>query len=117
MKDAAPTMPADSYSRSKEMNGVGEATLEAARVLFRAAGYTPDAIDRALVALHGREEAPTRPAELLAAQDVCDWLGVSLSTLWRWKIPHVKICGLRRFYRNEVEKFLHSRYVRKPHIG
>lgn len=99
------------------MNSVSEATLEAARVLFRAAGYNPEAIERALVALDGREEASTAPEELFTAQDVCEWLGISLSTLWRWKIPHVKICGLRRFYRSDVERFLNSRYTRRPHIG
>lgn len=117
MKDAGLTMPADPPSMGKGMNGVSEATLEAVKVLFRAAGYDQEAIERALVALDGGEEAPTRPAKLFTAQDVCGWLGISLSTLWRWKIPHVKICGLRRFYRSDVEKFLNSRYIRRPHIS
>ena len=89
-----------------------DANLEAAKTLLRAAGYEDDAIESAFVVLcNGADEAA--PAdEMLSAREVCDLIGISLSTLWRWGIPHVRVGGLRRFYRSDVDKFLNRRYVR-----
>ena len=93
--------------------GASDANLEAARTLLRAAGYEDDVIESAFVVLcNGADEAASAD-ELLSARDVCDLIGISLSTLWRWGIAHVRVGGLRRFYRSVVEKFLNRRYVRR----
>ncbi|VGO19131.1 helix-turn-helix domain-containing protein [Pontiella sulfatireligans] len=87
--------------------------LSAARTLLRAAGHDDEAIDRAFYALQEWERcAEVSLDNLLSAREVCDWLGISLSTLWRWEIPHIRVGGLRRFYRSDIEKFLNRRYVR-----
>jgi excisionase family DNA binding protein len=92
------------------------ATLDAVKTLLQAADYDTQAIARALTALNGAENDPLTPDQLLTAREVCTWLGISLSTVWRWKIPHVRVCGLRRFYRRDVEMFLSSRYVRNREL-
>lgn len=91
-----------------------EATLEAVKTLLRSVGYDEESIVRSLAALDGPEAVSALPDQLLTAQEVCRWLGISLSTVWRWKIPHIRVCGPRRFYRRDVEKFLNSRYVHTP---
>lgn len=87
--------------------------LSAARTLLRAAGHDDDAIDRAFCVLQERDRcADVASDNLLSAREVYDWLGISLSTLWRWKIPHIRVGGLRRFYHSDIEKFLNRRYIR-----
>ena len=90
----------------------GDANLEAARTLLRAAGYEDDAIEHALLLLCNGTDEVAATDELLSARAVCELIGISLSTLWRWEIPHVRVGGLRRFYRSDIEKFLNRRYVR-----
>ena len=90
----------------------GDANLEAARTLLRAAGYEEDAIESAFFVLCNGTEGDPVPDEMLSARDVCGLIGISLSTLWRWEIPHVRVGGLRRFYRSDIDKFLNRRYVR-----
>ena len=80
--------------------------------LLRAAGYEEDAIESAFLVLCNGVDGGALSDEILSARDVCELIGISLSTLWRWKISHVRVGGLRRFYRSDVEKFLNRRYVR-----
>ena len=85
----------------------------AVRTLLLSAGYDDGCIDRAFVALTGEEEIGGGTVELMSAREVCDWLRISLSTLWRWRVPHVRVGGLRRFYRTDVQRYLDRRYVRR----
>jgi excisionase family DNA binding protein len=89
-----------------------DANLEAARTLLRAAGYEDEAIEGAFFVLCNGTDGEAVSDELLSAREVCDLIGISLSTLWRWEIPHVRVGGLRRFYRSDIDKFLNRRYVR-----
>ena len=90
----------------------GDPNLEAARTLLRAAGYEEEAIEGAFFVLCSGTDREAVSDEMLSARDVCDLIGISLSTLWRWEIPHVRVGGLRRFYRSDIDKFLNRRYVR-----
>ena len=90
----------------------GDANLEAARTLLKAAGYEDDVIDSAFFVLCNGTGGEAVADEMLSAREVCDLIGISLSTLWRWEIPHVRVGGLRRFYRSDIDKFLNRRYVR-----
>ena len=97
---------------SKSPPEARDADLEAARTLLRAAGYEDEAIESAFFVLCNGTEVASVPDEMLSAREVCELIGISLSTLWRWEIPHVRVGGLRRFYRSDIEKFLNRRYVR-----
>ena len=45
------------------------------------------------------------PEPVLTAQEICSWLGISPTTVWRWKLPHVRVCGLRGFYQRGRGEF------------
>ena len=106
----APRQTSDVSSTS---SGHNDGILPSVKVLLKSAGFDDDAIKRAFTALTTCEEIPLpSDHELLSAHEVCDWLKISPSTLWRRKIDHVKLDGLRRFYRSDVQAFLDSRYKR-----
>ena len=91
-----------------------EATIEAAKACLRAAGYDEERIGRAIQVLDGSEEDCPSMEQMLTAEEVCEWLDISTSTLWRYGIPHVKLGGLRRYYPADVKQYLNCRYVHKP---
>jgi len=47
---------------------------------------------------------------LLKAQEVADYVKVSVSTVWRWKtegkLPFIKVGNVVRFKAEEVDKFI-----------
>jgi excisionase family DNA binding protein len=57
----------------------------------------------------GKDNVASVQEGLLSAKEVCEWLGISYTTLWRLNIPHIKLNHLRRFYRSEVKEFLDSK--------
>jgi len=91
------------------MTTSADAALEAAKALFKAAGYDDAAVQRALLALEGPVEDSPMMDRLMSAKEVCDWLGISATSLWRLRIPHVKLGGLRRYIKRDVEEFLRGK--------
>jgi predicted DNA-binding transcriptional regulator AlpA len=91
-----------------------EASLQAAKACLRLAGYDEESIERGILALDGREESLSSLEKMLTAEDVCERLHISTSTLWRRGIPHVMLGGLRRYYSADVQQYLNCRYVRDP---
>jgi len=54
---------------------------------------------------------------LLDARDAARLLAVSPSTLWRLKVPHVKLGRLRRFERAALERFVAERRAAETPTG
>jgi excisionase family DNA binding protein len=96
-------------SGNDQSAGPRQISLEAARTLFLAAGFESEVIEQAFRVLLKRELKTQDENPLLSAKEVCEWLGVSYTTLWRLNIPHVKLNRIRRFCRSDVQRFLESR--------
>ena len=71
-----------------------DAALQAVKTLLRPPVMTRKLLCAACLLLMVARIIRRFLDQLLTAQEVCSWLGISLSTVWRWKLPHVRVCGL-----------------------
>lgn len=69
------------------------------------AAATPDRYDAALRALRGEQNAPIIES-LMTGREVCALLSISLSTLYRHRVPCLKLGGATRFKLSDVEAAL-----------
>jgi len=76
---------------------------------------TTEQVELVLGVLAGRElKEMTKEIEpYITLKEAAKRLGISTTTLWRWKVPGHQFGGHRRFRLSEIEEYLHSRELKE----
>ena len=78
--------------------------------VLTALGHDESRVEAAMAALRGKETLSAAVEErLLTPQELCDRLGVSLTTLWRLQPPFLRVGSRKRFLWSEVQTHLRSK--------
>jgi excisionase family DNA binding protein len=68
-----------------------------------------------------KQEQQATPMALLTIHDVAQWLTVKPSTLYGWvaqgKMPALKILGVLRFRREDIEALLEACQIQQPNLS
>lgn len=82
--------------------------VESIRGILKAMGVSPERVEKALEAITGQREEPSRRDEaLLTPAELRTRLQVSSTSLWRMKgLPFVTVGSRRRYLWSEIEKYL-----------
>jgi len=86
-------------------------------VLRAALDATPEQLTRALDSLMGAAPTPRSLEPYLTLRQLAKRLGVSTTSLWRWRVPGHRIGGRRRFKLSEVVEFLESLEENGKRVG
>ena len=73
-------------------------------------GYERDRITNAMSALTGESSETTdTDSPLLTPKELCEMLKISVTTLWRMKVPHLVVGARKRYVLKTVKDFLAKR--------
>lgn len=94
-----------------QRNGENQMTkkLDTVKSLLESLDFPPKAIHAGIAALSEQPVATAQPEPLLTPRQLCEYLRISPTSLWRLGPPCLRVGARKRYLLSEVLEFMHHR--------
>ena len=81
--------------------------LDTVKSLLESMDFPPKAIHAGIAALSDQPVATAQPEPLLTPRQLCEYLRISPTSLWRLGPPCIRVGARKRYLLSEVLEFMH----------